>query len=199
MPVRQSSTRSTAPDPARMADPRERILAAAGRLFTSQGISRTGVDTLIEAASVAKATFYHHFPSKEALVVAWLRDPRTRWFDRVRTLAEAETATPTERIASLFEATATWLETGDYRGCPYLNTIVELSDPNRPPGQAIREYLAEIGAYLEKQVAAAGHRDPARIGRELHALLAGAISLGVANRTSAHALAARDAAVQLLR
>jgi AcrR family transcriptional regulator len=176
--------------------PRERILTAASRLFTQHGVGRTGVDTLIAEAGVAKATFYRHFPAKEELVLAWLRDSRTRWFDRVRTLAEL--ATPAERIPTLFEAAAEWLEAGDYRGCPYLNTVVEVADPNGPPAQAIREYLAEIGAYIEEQVRLAGHAEPERIGRELHTLLAGSISLGVANRTSAYALAASVAAIQLL-
>jgi AcrR family transcriptional regulator len=178
--------------------PRERILAAASHLFTHQGIGRTGVDSLIASAGVAKATFYRHFPSKEALVVAWLRDPRTRWFDRVRTTAESSATTPTERISNLFGAAATWLEAGDYRGCPYLNTAVELADRDRAPGRELRSYLREIGAYLEQQLALAGHPDPAGVGRQLHTLMAGAISLGVALHSSAYVLAARDAALDLL-
>jgi AcrR family transcriptional regulator len=178
--------------------PRERILAAASRLFTQQGIGRTGVDPLIASAGVAKATFYRHFPSKEALVLAWLRDPRTRWFDRVRTIAEDRSSTPTGRVSSLFEAAAEWLEAGDYRGCPYLNTAVELADRDRPPGHELRGYIAAIGAYLEDQVRLAGHSEPARVGRQLHTLMAGAISLGVAFHSSAFVMAARDAALELL-
>jgi AcrR family transcriptional regulator len=180
------------------ASPRERILAAASLLFAENGTARTGVDTLIEAADVAKATFYRHFPSKDALIVAWLQDPRTRWFDRVRAQAEARAATPSEVVPRLFEAVAEWLQTDDFVGCPYLNTSVEISNPAHPATQPIRDYLAEIGRYLEARVAAAGHRDAARVGRELHALLAGSIALAVANRTNAFALAARDAAIQLL-
>ena len=201
MAVRRADAEYSSPgmaaDPA-TAGPRERILAAASRLFTRQGIGRTGVDTLIASAGVAKATFYRHFPSKEALVLAWLRDPRTRWFDRVRTTAEAGATTPTERISNLFGAAATWLEAGDYRGCPYLNTAVELADRNRPPGRELRSYLAEIGAYLEQQLTLAGHPDPAGVGRQLHTLMAGAISLGVALHSSTYVLAARDAALALL-
>jgi hypothetical protein len=62
------------------AAPRERILGAASELFTRQGVGATGVDSLIETAGVAKATFYRHFPSKDDLIIAWLRDPRTRRF-----------------------------------------------------------------------------------------------------------------------
>jgi len=187
-----------APGNGRVIGPRARILAAAGVLFAENGIARTGVDTLIEAAGVAKATFYRHFPSKDALVVAWLSDPHTRWFDRVRAKAEAEATTPTEIIPRLFEAVADWLETGDFVGCPYLNTSVEISDPTHPATDAVRSYLAEIGSYLEERVAAAGHADAAPLGRELHALMAGSIALGVANRTSSFVIAARDAAAHLL-
>jgi AcrR family transcriptional regulator len=181
-----------------MTDPRARILAAAGVLFGEEGLARTGVDALIEAAGVAKATFYRHFPSKDALILAWLQDPRTRWFDRIRTQVEAQAAAPGEVIPKLFEAVAEWLEGGDFVGCPYLNTSVEITDATHPATGVVRDYLAEIGAYLEDRVAAAGHDDAARLGRELHTLLAGSISLGVANRTSSFVLAARDAAVQLL-
>jgi AcrR family transcriptional regulator len=178
--------------------PRERILAAASLLFAETGVAQTGVDTLIEAAGVAKATFYRHFPSKDELIVTWLEDPRTRWFDRVRVTAEARASTPSELIPRLFEAIAEWLEADDFLGCPYLHTSVEVTDPSHPASQAVRAYLAEVGTYLEEQVAAAGHHDSARLGRELHALLAGSIALGVAYRTSSHTLAARDAADQLL-
>jgi AcrR family transcriptional regulator len=198
MAVRRASARAASGVAPRVSEPRERILAAASGLFTRQGISRAGVDSLIAEAGVAKATFYRHFPSKEDLIVAWLRDPRTRWFDRVRALAEARAKTPAERVPGLFDAAAEWLEAGDYRGCPYLNTAVEVIDPARPPVHAVREYLAEIGAYLEEQVVLAGHRDAARRGRQLHTLLAGAISLGVANRSSRYVLAAREAALALL-
>ena len=75
--------------PAR-ASARDRLVTAASRLFYQNGILPTGVDSVISAAGVAKATFYRHFPSKDDLVVAWLRDPRARWFDRVRAQAEAE-------------------------------------------------------------------------------------------------------------
>ena len=69
--ARRSMTRSSA---------RDRLLAAANDYFHNVGIGATGVDTLIEAAGVAKATFYRHFPSKDDLVVAWLSDDRPRSF-----------------------------------------------------------------------------------------------------------------------
>lgn len=177
---------------------RERILDAASDLFSEAGVRAVGVDVLVEAAGVAKATFYRHFPSKDDLVVAWLGDPRSRWFDRVRAQAEETARTPAEIFPSFFEAVAEWLEAQDFRGCPYLNSSVELDDPAHPARGMIRAYLEEIQDYFGEVLAAGGYRDAGMLAAELHTLLAGAISLAVARRTSSFALAAREAALVLL-
>jgi AcrR family transcriptional regulator len=177
---------------------RERLLEAAARLFQENGIQATGVDAIIEAAGVAKATFYRHFPSKDDLIVAWLRDPRARWFERVRARAQASGAGPRDEILLFFEATAEWLETEGYRGCAYLNTSVEIADPAHPARFVIRETLDEIAAYLRDRLTAAGYRDPATLAMQLQVLLTGAISLAVARHTGTHALTAKEAAKHLL-
>lgn len=178
---------------------RDRLLGAAAQLFHETGIQATGVDSLIHAAGVAKATFYRHFPSKDDLVIAWLRDPQTRWFDQVRTRAEAHGAEPLDLIPLFFEALAVWLEAEDFRGCPYLNSAAEIRDPAHPARGVIRDYLQEIQDYLGRLAAAAGYRDPQLLAAELHVLVAGAISLAVAHRSTASAVAAREAALALLR
>jgi AcrR family transcriptional regulator len=178
--------------------PRERLLEAAARLFQENGIQATGVDAIIEAAGVAKATFYRHFPSKDDLIVAWLRDPRARWFERVRARAQMSGASPRDEILLYFEATAEWLEHEGYRGCAYLNTPVEISDPNHPARLVVRETLDEILAYLRDRLTAAGYQDVEILAMQLQSLLAGAISLAVARHSGAFALSARDAAKHLL-
>jgi AcrR family transcriptional regulator len=182
--------------PAR-ASARDRLVTAASHLFHEAGIQATGVDAIIDAAGVAKATFYRHFPSKDDLVVAWLRDSRTRWFDRVRAQAQESRAEPHEEVLVVFEAVAEWLEAERFRGCAYLNTALEITDPDQPARQIVREYLGEIEAYF-RNLLAPDYVDAELLGRELHALLAGAISLGVARQTIAFVLAAREAAQNLL-
>lgn len=177
---------------------RHRLLTAASKLFHEAGIQATGVDSIIEAAGVAKATFYRHFPSKDDLVVAWLRDPRTRWFERAEAQARAAGVGPRDEVGLFFEAVAEWLQAENYRGCPYLNSSVEITDPADPARLVIRETLDEIGAYLRTLVTAAGYAEPELLGMQLHALLAGAISLAVARQTDAFALTAAEAARKLL-
>jgi AcrR family transcriptional regulator len=177
---------------------RERIIAAAGRRFMEAGIRGTGVDSVIEDAGVAKATFYRHFPSKDDLVVAWLRDPAARWFDPIRARAEASIRDADEAIPALFESVAEWLEAERFRGCPFLNTAFEFTDPSHPARVLVRDYLDEIAEHLRAVLARSDFLEPALLATEIQALLIGAISLAVARHTSAFALSGRAAAQQLL-
>ena len=47
---------------------RSRIVAAAWKLFYTDGYDRTTIDDIIEAANVSKGSFYHYFEGKESLI-----------------------------------------------------------------------------------------------------------------------------------
>jgi len=68
---------------------RERILDTAFRLFYAHGVRGVGVDTIIAASGVAKATFYRHFPSKDDLAVAYLDRVDDRWRGQLQAAAAA--------------------------------------------------------------------------------------------------------------
>ena len=177
---------------------RERILDAGSQLFHRRGIQATGIDAIIRAADVAKATFYRQYPSKNDLVVAWLRDPGTRWLDRIRGQVDLPGVEPGARIARFFDAVAEWLEGEGFRGCPYLNTGAEITEPDHPARPIVQAYLQEIEDYLAGLIAAAGHADARRLAAEIQTLTAGAIALVVAHRTIAPVVTARDAALRLI-
>lgn len=50
------------------------IVAAAKRLFLGQGYGATSMDAVARDAPVSKRTLYNHFPSKEALFTAVVKD-----------------------------------------------------------------------------------------------------------------------------
>jgi AcrR family transcriptional regulator len=189
-------------EPAQRFAPRARVLDAAAELFHLQGIRASGVDGIIEAAGVAKASFYRHFRSKEELVVAWLEDPRTRWFDLVRREAEAGAATrrnPRAIVASLFTAVEEWLEADGFRGCPYLNTAAEITDRENPALPIVDRYLQDVQDYLRNLLASNGYTDADALAAQVQALLFGGISLGAARRSTEPLRAAAVAADSLLR
>jgi AcrR family transcriptional regulator len=188
----------TSPDPPR-GSARDRLLLAASQLFHEAGIQATGVDAIIGAADVAKATFYRHFPSKNDLIVAWLKDPRTNWFVDVRRTAEERAPSSEEVIPLLFETAAEWFEDDGLRGCPYLNASVELTDQAHPALPVVREFLDFEAEQLGEVARAAGLPEPEAAGRQLKILMSGAITQALAYQSVAPFKTAREAATLLVR
>ena len=52
---------------------RERLIAAAERLFYTEGIRAVGVDRLCAEAEVSKRSLYQHFTGKDEVVTAMLQ------------------------------------------------------------------------------------------------------------------------------
>jgi AcrR family transcriptional regulator len=99
---------------------RERILAGVDRLFYAQGIKSVGVDAIAATLGISKKTLYRHFPSKDDLVIGYLRG-------RFRPLPEAFTKPPVEQIPANLEWIARSLTSArDFRGCAFLNALAEL-------------------------------------------------------------------------
>lgn len=105
---------------------RERILRTAHDLFYREGIRATGIDRIIEQAQVTKVTFYRHFPSKNDLVAAYL-DHRhqqwMRWFTTALASAPQSSGFP---LGPVVLALKEWFDAPDYRGCAFINGVVEL-------------------------------------------------------------------------
>lgn len=66
--AKQSSRRERKKD-----DMRRRIVDVAMHLFEKQGYDKTFMEQIGEEADIAKATLYHYFPSKEAIVTAFVQ------------------------------------------------------------------------------------------------------------------------------
>jgi AcrR family transcriptional regulator len=179
------------------ANPRERILGAGAELFAGNGVRATSVDAIIARAGVAKATFYAHFPSKNELVLAWLRSSSVRWFDGVRAEVEARAATPAERLTLFFDVLGEWLAADGFHGCQILNTAAEerYSDPTR---QSLAELQAEIEDYLRSAATDAGLHDSDRLASQLILLVPGTITAAATRRSTEPARVARLAAAALI-
>ena len=58
---------------------RERISRAAYELFSREGVRAVGVDAVIARAGTAKMTLYRNFPSKDDLIIEFLRRREQLW------------------------------------------------------------------------------------------------------------------------
>jgi AcrR family transcriptional regulator len=180
------------------ADARQRILDAASELFYQNGIRATGINTIISHSGVAKATFFHHFPAKNDLVIAWLQQPASRWFDRIRTELDAKTEPPASSLLTFFDLLGEWFAQDDFRGCAFQNAAAETTEVAHPVRQAAHDYSLEIEHYLRQTAKDAGLAQPARAAEQLHLLAQGAIATAVATRSPAAATVARAAARRIL-
>lgn len=59
----------------------DRILHAAHDLFVKNGYTASSMRQVAEAANIGKATIYHHFPDKQAIVLALVRQYLDRMGD----------------------------------------------------------------------------------------------------------------------
>lgn len=104
---------------------RERILRTAHDLFYREGIRATGVDRIIREAGVTKVTLYRHFPSKNDLIAAYLEDRHARWMAWFTDALARQPGEPNFPLAPLSGALRAWLASEGYRGCAFINGVVE--------------------------------------------------------------------------
>jgi AcrR family transcriptional regulator len=123
-------------------NPRGRILEIADRLFYSDGVRATGTEKIMADADVAKATFYRHFPSKDALVLAYLDHRDQALWDFL-----AQPAPPKTLREALVKFEQS-VNHPDITSCPFLRIAAEYPAIDHPFHQKAIEHQEKILAYL---------------------------------------------------
>lgn len=166
-----------APEPAAPLTPAaRRVLDAAAQLFYERGIHAVGVDGIAEAAGVTKKTLYDRFGSKEALVVAYLRERDARWRAHLLATLEREPAPGPDRVLAVFDAAESWSTAHSPRGCSAINARAESSagDGDAVLAETTAEKAWQLG-LLADLCREAGVREPENTARALMLLYEGAI------------------------
>jgi AcrR family transcriptional regulator len=157
---------------------RERILRAAVELFASEGIHATGVAKLADVAHVSTRTLYQHFPSKEALVSAYLQRIESDGAILGETVLERRDLGAGERLLRLFaERPAGSPSAKVVRGCPLHNAAVESAGTLAEASAMVERHKREFAARLVETAAEAGAPQPEALGRQLAVLFEGARAL----------------------
>jgi AcrR family transcriptional regulator len=186
------------PSPAPPA-PRTRILDAASEAFYRQGITAVGVDAIVADAGVAKSTLYRHFPSKDDLVVAFLRRRDERWRAWLRAEVERLSPEPAGRPLAVFDALGGWFASEEFRGCAFINAAAEIADPGHPARAAVREHKRLCAEYLGELLRDAGRAGTADDdAAALLLIMEGAMVSALIERDPAPAARARAVAAGIL-
>ncbi|GAA1953688.1 helix-turn-helix domain-containing protein [Amycolatopsis minnesotensis] len=146
---------------------RDRLLSTASQLFYREGIRAVGVERILAEAPATRATFYRHFPSKEDLVLAYLRGVDVHTRDGVQ--AAIETApSSADALRTIGAAVADDLARPEFRGCAFLKAAAEYPDPTDPVRQVVLEHRAWYVTTLTDLFAQVFGNSPRR-GKPEHA------------------------------
>lgn len=170
--------------------PAERILAAADKLFYAQGIRAVGVDTVAAEAGVSKRTLYNHYPSKDALIAAYLTA-------RFNLMAPSD-APARDQLLGAYERIERMVADGSFRGCPYVNAVTELGDPKHPAAGIAVQFKEQRRLWYRALLERLGARDAEALSTQLQILFEGALSLALVRGDPAVARSARAAAEVLV-
>jgi AcrR family transcriptional regulator len=139
-----------------MSTARAHLLETATRLFYAEGVHTVNIDRIIAEAGVAKATFYHHFKSKDDLVVAYLTDE----FERQRGAYTGVAGTGAERLRATFTLLGDASCGPGFRGCAFLNAAAEFADATHPVRAVVAEYRDFFRDLMRTLLIEADHADP---------------------------------------
>jgi AcrR family transcriptional regulator len=156
-------------------DVHTRIVVAAYGLFSRRGIRDVGVDELIRASGVAKATFYRHFPSKDDLVLAFLKRRDELWMmGSVVPEARSRAQNPEDQLPAIFDVYDQWFQDEDFEACSFVKVLLEMGAAH-PLGKASIEYLARIRQQVRILADEAGLEDSEAFALSWHILMKGSI------------------------
>ncbi|MFD5557349.1 TetR/AcrR family transcriptional regulator [Streptomyces sp. NPDC127068] len=173
---------------------RARLLAAAEELFYAEGIRAVGVERLLSASGVGRASFYRHFAGKDELVVAMVQGYGVRFLDSLAQDVAARGGHP----LAVFDALADRFERDDYRGCAAINTIIESADPESAAHRVAAAHKDDVVRYLTGLLTTAGSPRPAELADQFLLLIDGAIVTAQRERDARAAHRARTIAAALL-
>jgi AcrR family transcriptional regulator len=169
---------------------KERILETADRLFYLQGIRAIGVDTISAEIGISKRTLYNHFPSKDALISAYLKR-------RFRPIPPSDKP-PAEQILRTFDRLERGFADKGFRGCPFVNAVTELGSGDAVVKKIAIAFKESRRVWFRDLLRQLDVANAEGLATQLTLLVDGAIAQDLVRNDPAMARAAKDAARVLL-
>ena len=183
----------------RQKNAKSRILETASKLFSERGFLSVGINEIIEKSETAKASFYHHFKSKDLLCAAWLHEMHERSEKNHDAILQQDSS-PEEKLESYFSTLKDWLHQNDFKGCPYTNTAAVLDSGNPEIRSEIESHKLFIRDFFIELARAVAKGSQARsIGNTWFILYSGATTESQNLRATWPVDTALEAALQLVR
>jgi AcrR family transcriptional regulator len=153
--------------------PKDKVFQTAARLFYKHGYRAIGVDTLAAESGIGKMTLYRHYPSKDDLIEAYLKDSDELFWRNFEEITK-NAPTPREKLLAFFESLQDYVSTPACYGCPFLNVATEYPETQYPGHRVAIKHKQSVRARFRQLARAAGARNPAALADQLFLLMDGA-------------------------
>lgn len=153
--------------------PKDKLFQTAARLFYRSGYRATGVDTIAAESGIGKMTLYRHYPSKDDLIVAYLRDSDQEFWSKFEQIT-APAVGPRAKLVAYFSALQEYVLTPACYGCPFLNVATEYPDSEHSGHHVAIEHKQRVRGRFRQLADEAGAREPEALADALFLLMDGA-------------------------
>jgi len=155
------------------AAPKEKVFQTAARLFYQHGYRAIGVDTLAAESGIGKMTLYRHYPSKEDLILAYLKDSDAVFWRNFEAITGESTA-PRDKLLRFFESLQEYVSSPECHGCPFLNVATEYPETGHAGHRIAMEHKQSVRTRFRELAVGAGAKKPEVLADQLVLLMDGA-------------------------
>ncbi len=161
-------------------------MRVASNLFYKEGVRAVGIDRIIEESGVAKASFYRNFPTKDSLIVAYLEIRHGKRADSIAEAKRRHPNSPKDQFYSLLEDLVERMKDPGFRGCPFMNAVVEFPDLEHPGHRSAVDNRHRTWDMVEEIAREGKVQNPVELAAQIRILSDGAMMSAYIDKDSFH-------------
>ncbi|MDX7992068.1 TetR/AcrR family transcriptional regulator [Xenorhabdus littoralis] len=176
---------------------RNKLLEVTESLIYQYGIHSTGMEQIVKETGISRKTIYRYFANKDDLCAQALlsRDERwIRWFSE----SSLKGGSPEACLLEMFHTLKSWFMSGEFRGCAFINTAGEVSNPAHPVRIIAKEHKQKIFSFIKQLTEKLNVSEPHELAQQLLILIDGAITVAMVMNMPSAADDAKKAAGLLI-
>ncbi|MCF7981686.1 MAG: TetR/AcrR family transcriptional regulator [Pseudomonadales bacterium] len=183
---------------------KEFLLETAYRLFNEQGYHATGIDMILAASGVSKATLYKYFRTKDELILEVLRRRHDEFDAVVDSYIQnylnnnGEGASAHRVVLVIFDALNDWINSEQFFGCNFINASAEYGAKDDPIHRFAAVHKESLRDKVKTLLTGLKNSQREMLADQLLMLIDGAIVAAQVRGDSKSALTAKKAATALI-
>ena len=157
-----------------MQNKRLQIVDTAAQVFYRHGYRATGVELIAKSAGITKATLYHHFENKDALIEESLRHLSAFHRNAYQKAWSKRGLSAEGKLTVLFDEMHRFFKDAECYGCPFINAASEYTARKTAVRKICEAHYAFITEHLEQFSREARLSKPRLLAEQITTLIAGA-------------------------